>query len=114
MIARDERDHLDLLGLEAAQVAVLDQVVRVLVVPLVADVDADVVQERRVLEPLALAIGQAVHAARLIEERQRQPRDLLRVLGPVAAPLGQLDRRCAGGRRDSGRPARSALRCRRM
>ena len=32
MIARDERDGLDLVRLEAAQVAVLDQVVRVLVV----------------------------------------------------------------------------------
>ena len=32
-----------------------------------------------------------VDAARLIEERQRQPRDLLRVLRPVAAALGQLD-----------------------
>ena len=91
MVAGDERDDLDLVGLEAAQIAVLDQVVRVLVVPLVADVDADVVQERRVLQPLALAIGQAVHAARLIEQRQREPRDLLRVLGPVVAALGQLD-----------------------
>ena len=30
-------------------------------------------------------------AARLVEDRQRQPRDLVRVLGPVAAALGQLD-----------------------
>ena len=51
--------------LEAAQIAVLDQVVRVLVVTLVADVHADVVEQRRVFEPLALAIGQAVDAARL-------------------------------------------------
>ena len=77
VIARDERDRLDLVGLESAQIAVLDQIVRVLVVPLVADVHADVVQERGILEPLALAVGQAVDAARLVEERQRQARDLL-------------------------------------
>ena len=91
MVAGDQRDGFDLVGLEAAQIAVLDQVVRVLVVPLVADVDADVVQQGRVFEPLALAVGQAVNAARLVEQRRRQPRDLLRVLGPVVAPLGQLD-----------------------
>ena len=45
----------------------------------------------RVLEPLALAVGQAVHAARLVEDAQREPRHLLRVLRPVAAPLAQLD-----------------------
>ena len=45
----------------------------------------------RVFEPLALAIGQAVHRSRLIEQRQRQPRDLLRVLGPVVASLGEFD-----------------------
>ena len=91
MVARDERDDLDLLRIESAQVAVLDQVVRVPVVALVADVDADVVQQRAVLEPLAFAVGQSVHAARLIEDVQRQPRDLLRVLRPVAAPLAELD-----------------------
>ena len=52
---------------------------------------ADVVQQRRELEPLALAIGQAVHAARLIEDGKREARDLVRVLRPVAAALGQLD-----------------------
>ena len=72
VIARDERDRLDLVRLEAAQIAVLDQVVRVLVVALVADVDADVVQERGVLEPFALAVGQAVDGARLIEQRRRR------------------------------------------
>ena len=54
MIAGDERDHFDLLRIEAAQIAVLDQIVRMPVMPLVADVHADVVQERAVLEPLAL------------------------------------------------------------
>ena len=45
----------------------------------------------RVFEPLALAIAEPVDAARLIEDAQRQPRDLLRVLGPVAAALAELD-----------------------
>ena len=38
VIAGDQRDDLDLVGIEAAQVAVLDQVVRVPVMALVADV----------------------------------------------------------------------------
>jgi len=77
VIARDERDRLDLLGLESTQVAVLDQIVRMFVVLLIADVDADVVQNRRVLEPFALAIGQAMNRARIVEQRQRQLRHLL-------------------------------------
>jgi hypothetical protein len=76
VIARDERDRFDLVRLEAAQVAVLDQVIRVSVVLLVADVNAHVVQNRRVLEPLALAIGEPVNRARLVEQRGRQPCDL--------------------------------------
>ena len=91
MIARDERNHLDLLRLEAAEVAVLDQVVRMPVVALVADVHADIVQQRAVFEPLALACRQSVDAARLVEDAQREPGDLLRVLRPVAAALAQLD-----------------------
>ncbi len=67
VIARGERDHLDLVGIEPAQIAVLDEVVRVLVVALVADVIADVVQERAVLEPLALARAGAVQAGRRVE-----------------------------------------------
>jgi hypothetical protein len=61
------------------------------VVALVTDVDADVVEERSVLEPFPLAIRQAVHAACLIEDVQRQARDLLRVLRPVPASLAELD-----------------------
>ena len=80
MIPGDERDRLDFVRLESAQVAVRDQVVGMLVVPLVGNVDADVVKERRVFEPLALAIGERVDAARLIEEGDRQARHLKRVL----------------------------------
>ena len=77
MIARDERDCFDFVGLEAAQIAVLDEVVRMFVMPRVTDVDADVVQDRGVLEPLALAIGQAVNCAGLVEEDGGQPSDVL-------------------------------------
>jgi len=61
------------------------------VVTFVADMHADVVQDRRVLEPFALPIGKPVDGARLIEERRGEPRHLRRVLRPVVAPLGQLD-----------------------
>ena len=77
VVARDERDRLDLLGLESAEVAVLHEVIRVLVVPLVADQHADVVEDGRVLEPLALAIGEAVNRARLVEQGDGQPRHVL-------------------------------------
>jgi len=60
VIARHERDRFDFVRLEAAQVAVPDEVLGVLVMAFVADVHADVVQDRRVLEPLALLVGQRV------------------------------------------------------
>jgi hypothetical protein len=77
VIPGDQRDALDFVRLEAAQMAVADQIVRVLVMLLVADVDADVVQDGCVLEPFALAIGEPVDRAGLIEQRDRQPRHLL-------------------------------------
>jgi hypothetical protein len=91
VIAGDQRDRLNFLRLESTQIAVLDQVIRVLMVLLVTDVDADVVQQGGVFEPLALAIGQAVDAPGLIEQRHRDLCDLVRMLGPVVAALGELD-----------------------
>jgi hypothetical protein len=91
MILCHQRDDLDFFRLEASQIAVLDQIVRMFVVTLVADVHADIVKDRCVLEPLTLAIGQTVNRARLIEQRHRQPGDLLRVLRPVIAPLRELE-----------------------
>jgi hypothetical protein len=44
MIAGHQRDRFDLLRLESAEIAVFDQVIRVLVMILVADVNADVVK----------------------------------------------------------------------
>jgi hypothetical protein len=95
VIARHERDRLDLMRLEATQIAVRHQIVRVLVVSLVADMDADVVQDRCILEPFALAIGQPVDRARLIEQSDREARDVLRMLGPVIAAFGELEHAAA-------------------
>ena len=55
----------DLVGLEAAELAVLDEVGRVPVVTLARDVLADVVQQRRVLEHLAV-VGRRARAARAV------------------------------------------------
>ncbi len=91
MIAGDEGDDFDLLRIETAEIAVLDQVVRVPVMPLVADMHADVVQHGAELEPLSLAIAESVHALRLVENIERQARHLGGVLGPVAAALSKFD-----------------------
>jgi hypothetical protein len=77
MIAGDESNRLDLIGFESAEVAVLHEIVRMLVMALVTDVHADVVQNGGVLQPFPLAIGQPVDRTRLIEQRHRQPRDML-------------------------------------
>ncbi len=43
VIAGDEADNLDLFGLEAAKISILDQIVGMFVVPFVTDVYADIV-----------------------------------------------------------------------
>ena len=77
--------------LETAQITILDQVVGMTMMPIVADVHADVVQKRGILEPFPFPIAEAVDAPRLIEDAQREPRHLLGVLGPVAAALAEFD-----------------------
>jgi hypothetical protein len=91
MIPRDERNDIHFFGIEAPEVAVLNQVVGVLVVALIADMDADVVEDGGVFEPLALVVGEAVNHPRLIEEHRRELGDLLCVLGPVIAAFGELE-----------------------
>src|SRR5262245_39561813 len=91
MISGEKRHDFDLLRLEPAEIAVLDEIVGMLMVALVADVNTDIVEDRPVLEPFALAIGQSMDAACVIEQCSGEPRDLLRVFGPVVAPLGELD-----------------------
>ena len=59
--------------------------------PFVADMDPDVVQDGGVLEPFALAIGEPVNRARLIEEGDGEPRHLVGMLRPEIAALGEFD-----------------------
>ena len=67
--------------------AVLDQMMRVAVVALVADVHADVVEQCAVFQPLALAITETVRRPALVEDAQGEARDLLRMFQPEAATL---------------------------
>ena len=92
VVPRERGENLDLVGREARQVAVGDEVVRVPLVLGVADVAADVVEKRAVLQPLALGRGQLVERVRLVEDLERQARDVRRVedLG-VAAPQQAVD-----------------------
>jgi hypothetical protein len=88
VIARHERDDLDLLRLESAQPTILDQIVGMTMVSIVADVHADVVEQGGILEPFALAVAEAVDAACLVEDAVGEPRLMLRVFRPVASALG--------------------------
>ena len=77
MIARHQADDRDLVGVESAQFPVANQVIGMFVVRVVADVRADVVQQRAVFEPLALLGAEAVLLPRRVEERQSQLGHLL-------------------------------------
>ena len=101
VVARDVGEHLDLEGREAAQVAVLDQVVRVLVVARVGDV----VARRRGAAPRTRAASarssrQAVPRRVRVEERQRQLARPVRACGSSywqrSARLTTLRRRTSG------------------
>ena len=79
-------------GSKPAELAVLDQVVRVPMVPLVADVDAGVVQQRAVFQPLALAIARACGPPGSGRRATARAATTCRACaGRVAAPLAQLD-----------------------
>ena len=62
-----------------------------LVMPLVADVRADVVKKRTELQPLALARTEVVLVLRGVEQGQRELRHLVRMVSQVTAPLTELD-----------------------
>ena len=68
VITRCQRDYLDLVRFEAPQVTVLDQVVGVLVVASEADVNADVVEQGGVFQPLAFALAEPVGGLGLVEQ----------------------------------------------
>ena len=72
VVAREQRDDLDLLRIEATQLPVFDQIVRVPVVAFVTDMDPRVVEQRAVFQPLAFAIPELVHRPRLVENGERE------------------------------------------
>jgi hypothetical protein len=91
VITGDKRDDLGLLRFEAAQISILDQVIRMFVMSRVTNVRPDIVEQRGELEPFPLPIGEPMDAPCLVEHRKAQPRDLIGMLGPVAAAFRQLD-----------------------
>src|SRR5438105_8438801 len=109
VIARDVGNYQLLRRSHPQQLGVLDQVVRVLVVLVVADVIADVMQKRRVGEESSI-LGRAPETlANRVEQLERQALNVLRVRRLVVSPFCQLqDRTLAsfawigGGRRDMG------------
>jgi hypothetical protein len=70
MISGDETNHLHFFGFEASKAAVLDEVMGVAMVAFVADVRANIVQERPVLQPLTLALTQIVPPPKAVEDGQ--------------------------------------------
>ena len=74
VIARHVGDQLDLPRREAAQVAVQDQVVGVLVMLLVIDQVADVVQQRGGPQDVARLEGQRERVAQRVEQLRRRGR----------------------------------------
>ncbi len=72
VVAGDVGDDLDLALVEGVEHGVGDQVVGVLVVPLVVDRVADVVEEGGVLQPLPLARAEAVERGGDVEQAQRR------------------------------------------
>ena len=91
VVASHQRDDIDFDRLEATQIAVLDQIVRMLVMAFVADMRADVVQQRCIFQPLAFARSQVMAGLKLIEQLQCQFGYLLGVIRQIVAPLAQFD-----------------------
>jgi hypothetical protein len=95
MVPRHEADDADFVRIETAESAVFHEVVRVLMVALVADVRADIVKQGAVLEPLSLLLAQAVPCVQAVEDGEREPRDLLRMRRQIVAPLAELNHAAA-------------------
>ena len=79
MKARDRRDDANLLTLEAGERAVEDQIARVAMVLRATDGGADVVKQRGVFEKLSVDAIELMHLLRLVENLEREPRDLTAV-----------------------------------
>ena len=107
MVAHERGEELDLGRFEAAELRVLDEIRRVAVVALARHVLADVVQHRRELEHLAVGGPEPVQRLRLVEQPQREARDVRGVrLVRVATAREVRDRgpaQCAADRPTSRR-----------
>ena len=97
VIAGRLRDERDLARREPRQAGVEDEVARVLVVVVVVDRHADVVQHARAPQELALPAVAGVQAGRgeLVEERQGEPRDVLGVGRVDVVARGEVEDRGA-------------------
>ena len=89
VVANERGQELDLAGREAPELGVIDQIGRVPVMAFARDVLADVVEQGGVLEHLAIGVVELVQGLRLIEQAERQQRDLPRVLDIGTAPPSQ-------------------------
>ncbi len=91
VVARQVGDDLPFARREIEQLGVADQVVGVLVVPVVADEVADIVQQGRRLQHLPGAVRRAAgSAAQRGEDRQGQLAHLLAMLFVTVAGAGKL------------------------
>src|SRR5262249_33701818 len=85
------------------------EVVAVLVVAVVANVVADVVEERRRLKEQPVARAERVHASQIVEELGREARDRLGVALVERVPLAQTPARGEDARRLPGRAPQADL-----
>jgi hypothetical protein len=95
MIACDECNRFHLERLETAQVTILDEVIGVEVMPLVTNEHAGVVQDGGVLQPFTFVVGHGMDTPRTIEQHERQPRNLMRVIRPVVTAFCKFDHAAA-------------------
>src|SRR2546430_1860688 len=106
VVAGHVGDQLDLICRKSSQVAVLDQIVRVLVVLAGVDEGADVVEGRGVFQPFPLARAHLMDGGSLIEELKAQLRNVVRMDGFLLAPPA---RRLSGVSRSRFSSSRTSL-----
>ena len=93
MISRHVGDYHLVRGRHTEQVGVKHEMIRVLVVAIVVDVIADVVQERRVRQDATVVGAEPESLAERVEQLERQRPHGQRVLFLVVAALAQLTHR---------------------
>jgi len=97
VIAGDVGEDVELVQGEAVEIAVLDEIERMLVVAGVADVPADVVEDGGVFEELAFLGAELVERLELVEEREGELGDLQGMLFVEIAAAAELEDRAAAG-----------------